>query len=192
MRVGLYFGSFNPIHHGHLLIASYVLQHTNIQQVWFVVSPQNPLKPAASLLNEYHRLHLVKLAVEGAKDLRASDIEFRLPKPSFTVDTLAYLQEKYPVNEFSIIMGSDSFQNLAKWKNGEWLLRNFPIYVYKRPNHLTLPQYKGAKAVHDLEAPLLPISSTDIRKNIRESKSIRYLVPDTVREEIERNGYYRN
>jgi len=191
MKVGLYFGSFNPIHHGHLLIATYVLQHTNIQQVWFVVSPQNPLKPTASLLNEYHRLHLVKVAIEGARDLRASDIEFRLPKPSFTVNTLAYLQEKYPVNEFSIIMGSDSFQNLPKWKNGEWLLRNFTVYVYKRPGYLSLPLYEGAKEIHDLDAPLLPISSTDIRKNIRESKSIRYLVPDSVREEIERNGYYR-
>lgn len=191
MKVGLYFGSFNPIHHGHLLIATYVLQHTSVQQIWFVVSPQNPLKPTASLLNEYHRLHLVRLAIEGARDLRASDIEFHLPKPSFTVNTLTYLQEKYPVNEFSIIMGSDSFQNLPKWKNGEWLLRNFTIYVYKRPGHLTLPLYEAAKEVHDLDAPLLPISSTDIRKNIRESKSIRYLVPDAVREEIERNGYYR-
>lgn len=192
MRVGLYFGSFNPIHHGHLLIATYVLQHTNIQQVWFVVSPQNPLKPSATLLNEYHRFHLVQLAIEGARDLRASDIEFRLPKPSFTVDTLAFLQEKYPVIEFSIIMGSDSFQNLPKWKNAPWLLRNFPVYVYKRPGHLTLPSYEGAKEVHDLDAPLLPISSTDIRTNIRESKSIRYLVPEAVREEIERNGYYRS
>jgi nicotinate-nucleotide adenylyltransferase len=192
MRVGLYFGSFNPIHHGHLLIATYVLQHTPVQQVWFVVSPQNPLKPTASLLNEYHRFHLVKLAIEGAKDLRASDIEFRLPKPSFTVDTLAFLQEKYPVNQFSIIMGSDSFQNLPKWKNGDWLLRNFPVYVYLRPGHLDLPVYADAKEVHNLDAPLLPISSTDIRKNIRESKSIRYWVPDAVREEIERNSYYRS
>jgi len=192
MRVGLYFGSFNPIHHGHLLIASFVLQHTDLQQVWFVISPQNPLKPATSLLNEYHRLHLVQLAIEGAKDLRASDIEFRLPKPSFTANTLAYLQEKYPSHEFSIIMGSDSFQNLPKWKNADWLLRNFPIYVYRRPGHTTLPVYEGAKEIKELAAPLLPISSTDIRKNIRDSKSIRYLVPEAVREDIERNGYYRS
>jgi nicotinate-nucleotide adenylyltransferase len=190
MKIGLYFGSFNPIHHGHLLIASYVLQQTTLQQVWFVVSPQNPLKPAASLLNEYHRFHLVRLAIEGAKDLRASDIEFRLPKPSFTANTLAYLQEKYPSHEFSIIMGSDSFQNLSKWKNADWLLRNYPVYVYKRPGHLTLPVYEGAKEIHELAAPLLPISSTGIRKNIREAKSIRYLVPEAVREEIERNRYY--
>jgi len=190
MRIGLYFGSFNPIHHGHLLIASYILQNTAIQQVWFVVSPQNPLKPAATLLNEYHRLYLVQLAVEGEKDLKALDIEFKLPKPSYTVDTLAYLQEKYPGHEFSIIMGSDSFQNLPKWKNGDWLLRNYSIYVYRRPEHEQLPHYSGAKDIHFLQAPLLPISSTQIRKNLKERKSIRYLVPEAVRTEIERNGYY--
>jgi nicotinate-nucleotide adenylyltransferase len=190
MRVGLYFGSFNPIHHGHLLIATYVLNHTAVQQVWFVVSPQNPLKPAASLLNEYHRLYLVQLAIEGEKELRASDIEFKLPKPSYTIDTLTYLQEKYPNNEFSIIMGSDSFQNLPKWKNSDYLLRNYPIYIYKRPGFETLPVYPGAKEIHELDAPLLPISSTHVRKNVKDGKSIRYLVPEAVRIEIERNGYY--
>ena len=190
MRVGLYFGSFNPIHHGHLLIASYVLQHTPLQQVWFVVSPQNPLKPSASLLNEYHRLYLVQLAVEGEKNLKASDIEFKLPKPSYTTDTLTYLQEKYPTHEFSIIMGSDSFQNLPKWKNADWLLTHYPIYIYKRPGHTVLPEYPGAKEIHVLDAPLLPVSSTDIRKSIKEGRSIRYQVPDAVRAEIERNGYY--
>jgi nicotinate-nucleotide adenylyltransferase len=190
MKVGLYFGSFNPIHHGHLLIASFVLNHTDLQQVWFVVSPQNPLKPAASLLNEYHRLYLVQLAVEGEKNLKASDIEFKLPKPSYTIDTLTYLQEKYPTHEFSVIMGSDSFQNLAKWKNADWLIKHYPIYVYKRPGFEKLPVYPGAVGVHELKAPLLPISSTDVRKNIKAGKSIRYLVPENVRAEIERNGYY--
>ncbi len=190
MKIGLYFGSFNPIHHGHLVIASYVLDHTELQQVWFVVSPQNPLKPAASLLNEYHRLYLVQLAIEGDKNLRASDIEFKLPKPSYTVDTLTYLQEKYPTHEFSIIMGSDSFQNLPRWKNSEWLLKNYPIYIYTRPGYETLPVYPGARAIHRLDAPLLPISSTSIRKDIKEGRSIRYVVPENVRAEIERNGYY--
>jgi len=190
MRIGLYFGSFNPIHHGHLLIASYILQHTSLEQVWFVVSPQNPLKPAASLLNEYHRLYLVQLAIEGAKDLKAQDIEFKLPKPSYTSDTLTYLQEKYPTHEFSIIMGSDSFQNLPRWKNANWLLKNYSIYVYKRPEHEQLPVYPGAKDIQILQAPLLPISSTTIRQYIKEGKSIRFLVPEKVREEIERNGYY--
>jgi len=190
MKVGLYFGSFNPIHHGHLLVATYILQNTALQQIWFVVSPQNPLKPAASLLNEYNRLYLVQLAIEGERNLRALDIEFKLPKPSYTVDTLAYLQEKYPIAEFSVIMGSDSFQNLPRWKNAGWLLKNYPVYVYKRPEHEQLPVYPEAKDIHILQAPLLPISSTHIRKNIKEGKSIRYLVPEAVRAEIERNGYY--
>lgn len=190
MKIGLYFGSFNPIHHGHLLIASYILQHTELKQVWFVISPQNPLKPSVSLLNEYHRLYLVQLAIEGENNFKASDIEFKLPKPSFTVDTLTYLQEKYPANEFAVIMGSDSFQNLPKWKNYNWLLQHYPIYVYKRPEHETLPEYPNVKGVHVLNAPLLPISSTQIRKDIKAGRSIRYLVPETVRIEIERNGYY--
>jgi nicotinate-nucleotide adenylyltransferase len=190
MKVGLYFGSFNPIHHGHLLIASYVLQHTALQQIWFVVSPQNPLKPAASLLNEYHRLYLVQLAIEGETRLRASDIEFKLPKPSYTIDTLTYLQEKYPNHEFSIIMGSDSFQNLPKWKSADYLLGHYSIYVYKRPGNEVLPAYPGAKDIHELDAPLLPISSTYVRNIIKDRKSIRYLVPEAVRMEIERNHYY--
>lgn len=190
MKIGLYFGSFNPIHHGHLIIASYILQHTDLQQVWFVVSPQNPLKPAASLLNEYHRLYLVQLAIEGVPNLKTSDIEFKLPKPSFTVDTLTYLQEKYPSNEFAVIMGSDSFQNLPKWKNHHWLLQHYPVYVYKRQGNEKIPEYAGAKSIHVLNAPLLPISSTDIRKDIKEGRSIRYLVPESVRLEIERNNYY--
>lgn len=191
MQIGLYFGSFNPIHHGHLIIANYILQHTGLDQIWFVVSPQNPLKPVATLLNEYHRLYLVNVAVEGENKLKASDIEFKLPKPSYTVDTLAYLQEKYPAYQFALIMGSDSFQNLPKWKNYKYILENFPIYVYKRPHHESLPEYPGAKKIVIVEAPLLPISATHIRKNIKEGKSIRYLLPDAVRDEIERNGYYR-
>ena len=192
MQIGLYFGSFNPIHHGHLLIAEYILENDSaLDQIWFVVSPQNPLKPSGSLLNEYHRLYLVQLAVEGENKLKASDIEFKLPKPSYTVDTLTYLQEKYPAHQFSIIMGSDSFQNLPKWKNYTHLLRNYPIYIYKRMAHETIPPHPEAKKLILLEAPLLPISATDIRKKIKAGKSIRYLVPETVREEIERNGYYR-
>ena len=191
MKIGLYFGSFNPVHHGHLIIASYLTQHTDLKQVWFIVSPQNPLKPAASLLNEYHRLYLLQLAIEGETNLKVSDIEFKLPKPSFTVDTLTYLQEKYPNHEFAVIMGSDSFQNLSKWKNYTWLLQHYPIYVYKRPEYETLPDYPSARAIHVLNAPLLPISSTQIRKDIKAHRSIRYLVPDAVRAEIERNGYYQ-
>lgn len=192
MQIGLYFGSFNPIHHGHLLIATFILENTDLDQVWFVVSPQNPLKSSGALLNEYHRLFLVNTAIEGENRLKASDIEFKLPKPSYTADTLAYLQEKYPQNNFSVIMGSDSFQNLVKWKNYRHILQNYTLYIYKRPQHEVLPEYPEAKKIIVLEAPLLPISATHIRKNIKEGKSIRFLVPDAVREEIERNGYYKS
>lgn len=190
MKIGLYFGSFNPIHHGHLIIAVHMLEHTGLQQVWFVVSPQNPLKPAAGLLNEYHRLALVQLAIEGEPRLRAVDIEFRLPRPSYTIDTLTHLSERYPEHEFSLIMGGDSFQNLPRWKNHEQLLSRYPVLVYQRPG-ISLPDYPLGN-VQVIAAPLLEISATQIRKSVQEGKSIRYLVPDAVREEIERNGYYRN
>ena len=191
MKVGLYFGSFNPIHVGHCIIANYVLANTSLDQVWFIVSPQNPLKTSAGMLNEYHRLHLVQLAVEAENGLRVNDIEFRLPKPSYTVDTLSYLQEKYPHHSFSVILGSDSFKNLPKWKNYFHIIQHYPIYVYVRPGHEDITFYPNAD-ITTLKAPLLEISSTLIRKNIKEGKSIRYLVPDKVLEEITRNGYYRN
>lgn len=189
MKIGLYFGSFNPIHIGHLIIASYVANNTDMQQVWFVVSPQNPLKPSSVLLNEYHRLHLVHLAVEDDLRLKASDVEFKLPRPSYTIDTLTYLQEKYPQHEFSVIMGSDSFQNLPRWKNFELLVKNYPIIVYKR-KEFTITDTFGANVVL-LEAPMLEISATEIRDNIKSGKTIRYLVPEKVREEIEQNSYYK-
>ena len=190
MKIGLFFGSFNPIHHGHLIIASYILQKTDIRQVWFVLSPQNPLKPSNSLLNEYQRLFLAQLAIEGENSLRVSDIEFRLPRPSFTIDTLTYLTEKYPEHEFAVILGSDSFENLPKWKNYQKILENYPVYVYLRPGHLQLPTYEGAN-VTVLKAPQLEISATHIRDTIKAGHSIKYLVPEKVKEEIERNNYYR-
>jgi nicotinate-nucleotide adenylyltransferase len=191
MKVGLYFGSFNPIHNGHLIIASYIVQNTPLDQVWFVISPQNPLKKSNSLLNEYHRLFLVQVSIEEEPSLKASDIEFRLPKPSYTIDTLTYLEEKYPTHQFSVIMGSDSFLNLSQWKNYKQLLTNYPIYVYERPGFKPGNIYENAQVVF-LDAPLLEISSTYIRKIIKEGKSIRFLVPEKVRIEIEHNGYYRN
>jgi nicotinate-nucleotide adenylyltransferase len=190
MKVGLYFGSFNPIHHGHLIIANHVLQTIGIDQVWFVVSPQNPLKPSAGLLNEYHRLFLVNLAIEPEPKLKASDIEFKLPRPSYTIDTLAYLTEKYPQHQFSLIMGSDSLCNLHKWKNYLQILQHYPIYVYKRPGVESVPAFpKGSITIVD--APLLQISATHIRENIRKGLSIRYLVPDKVMDEIVHNHYYK-
>ena len=189
MKIGLYFGSFNPIHIGHLIVASYVANHTEMQQVWFVVSPQNPLKPSSVLLNEYHRLHLVHMAVEEDLRLKASDVEFKLPRPSYTIDTLTYLQEKYPQHKFSIIMGSDSFQNLPRWKNFEQLVKNYPFIIYKRPGFEVTGMLNATVTI--LHAPQLEISATEIRDNIKSGKTIRYIVPDKVREEIEQNSYYK-
>ncbi len=188
MNIGLYFGSFNPVHIGHLIIAKYMVQHTNLDQVWFIVSPQNPFKESAGLLNEYQRLHLVKLAIEGEDDLKASDIEFHLPRPSYTVDTLAYLGERYPQHLFSVIMGGDSYQNLHRWKNAPVIMKNYPLYVYKRPGFAV---ENTETSVIVVDAPLLQISATAIRRMIKEGKSIRYLVPDIVQQEIEKTGYYK-
>jgi nicotinate-nucleotide adenylyltransferase len=191
MKIGLYFGSFNPIHHGHLIIAQHMVQHTDLDQLWFVVSPQNPLKPSNGLLNEFHRLYLIQLSIENEPGLKVTDIEFRLPRPSYTVDTLTYLGEKYPQHQFSVIMGSDSFENLPRWKNYQHILQHYPIYVYKRPGHEVTTTFDGAQ-VTILQAPMLEISATHIRNTIKEGKSIRYLVPDKVAEEITRNNYYRS
>lgn len=190
MKVGLYFGSFNPVHIGHLIIANHIVEHTNVDQVWLIVSPQNPLKPAASLLNEYQRLHLVQIAVNNNERLKASDIEFKLPKPSYTIDTLIYLEEKYPNHAFSVIMGSDSFTNIGKWKNADVLQENYPLIIYQRPEFRVTSNIESPN-ITVLNAPLLDISATSIRQHIKEKKSIRYLVTDDVREEIEKNGYYR-
>lgn len=190
MNIGLYFGSFNPVHHGHLIIANHIVNNTALQEVWLVVSPQNPFKNSAVLLNENHRFHLVQLALEGESRLRASNIEFKLPKPSYTVNTLAYLAEKYPAHQFTIIMGSDGFQNINKWHNASVILSQYPILVYKRPG-FEITKTFGAD-VKELDAPLLQISSTHIRKLIKEKKSIRYLVPDSVKNEIETQHYYKS
>jgi nicotinate-nucleotide adenylyltransferase len=189
MKIGLYFGSFNPVHVGHLIIGSFVANNTDVDQVWFVISPHNPLKKTSALLNEYHRLHLVQLAIEKDEQLRASNIEFKLPRPSYTIDTLTYLTEKYPDYSFTVIMGSDSFQNISRWKNYEQLLKNYSIYVYSRPGF----EVKATSGnIRVLKAPLLEISSTQLREAIKAGKSIRYLVPESVEEEIERNGYYKS
>ncbi len=189
MKIGLYFGSFNPIHNGHLIIAQHVLNETDLKQVWFVVSPQNPFKQQKTLLNEYDRLHLVNLAIQKSTSFKAIDIEFSLPKPSYTINTLIYLQEKYPQHEFSIIMGSDSLQNLDKWKNAETIMERYPIYVYIRPGFPAIQE--GVAELHSLNAPLLEISATHIRELLVAGKSIRFLVPEIVHDEIELTGYYK-
>ena len=189
MKIGLYFGSFNPIHNGHLIIANHVLNETDIRRIWFVVSPQNPFKHSGTLLNEYERLHLVRMAIEGDDRLRGSDIEFLLPKPSFTSATLAYLQEKNREYEFVIIMGSDSFQNLGKWKNYEMIVSNYSILVYKRPGFEVVNDLNAK--VEIMNAPLLEISSTYIRELVRANKCIKYLVPEKIEEEVQSNRFFK-
>jgi nicotinate-nucleotide adenylyltransferase len=189
MKIGLYFGSFNPIHNGHLIIAQHLLNETDLSKIWFVVSPQNPFKLQKTLLNEYDRLHMVNKAIEGSADLKAVDIEFKLPKPSYTINTLQYLHEKYPTHEFAIIMGSDSYQNIDEWKNAEKLKRDYVIYVYERPG-FPVP-YGTSENIISVKAPLLQISATHIRNLIQQQKSIRFLVPDVIKEEIEQNNYYK-
>ncbi|MBN9350108.1 MAG: nicotinate-nucleotide adenylyltransferase [Chitinophagaceae bacterium] len=189
MKVGLYFGSFNPIHNGHLIVASHMVNYGGVERVWFVVSPQNPFKDSKSLLNEHHRKFLVDLAVEGDVRFKCSNVEFRLPRPSYTINTLVHLEEEYPGHEFSVIIGSDSFQNIKNWRNSGVLLKNYTFLIYKRPG-FEIPESMLSERIYIIEAPLLQISGTYIRKLIKERKSIRYLVPDVVNEQIISQQFY--
>jgi nicotinate-nucleotide adenylyltransferase len=189
MKIGLFFGSFNPVHVGHLIIANYMATQTDLQQVWLVVSPQNPLKPKNTLARDRDRLNMVQLAIGENPLLRVSDIEFKLPKPSFTIDTLAYLAEKYPQHEFTLIMGGDNIGSIHKWKNYELLLRGYDIYVYKRPNY-DLGEWATQPRVKVFEAPLMEISATYIRSCLIEGKSVQYLVPDNVKQYLEESRLY--
>lgn len=190
MKVGLYFGSFNPIHIGHLIIANHLQQFSDLDQVWFVVSPQNPFKEKSSLANDYDRLHLVNLAIEDYPHLKASNVEFSLPKPSYTIDTLVVLEEKYPEHEFSLIMGMDNLTNFHKWKNHEQILKNYSIYVYPR-----IGSEPGPWAHHPkfqfINAPIMEISSTFIRQSIKENKNIRPLLPEKVWKYLDGSSLYK-
>ena len=190
MKVGLFFGSFNPVHTGHMIIANHMAEHTNLDQVWIVVSPHNPFKEKKSLANDYDRLHLVNLAIGDMNKLRASNIEFSLPKPSYTIDTLTYLHEKHPDYTFALILGGDNLPTLPKWKNYELLVEQYEFYIYKRPRY-ELGEFVKRLNFHVAEAPLLDISASYIRKCIREEKSIRYLVPDAVYDYIEGSNMYK-
>jgi nicotinate-nucleotide adenylyltransferase len=199
MKIGLYFGTYNPIHVGHLIIANHMADSSDLDQVWLVVSPQNPLKNKTTLLADYHRLALVKIAIEENPNLKASNIEFDLPKPSYTIDTLTYLQEKHPEHEYSIIMGEDNLRTLHKWKNHEVILSNHKIYVY--PRVLTAQEilakdvkmetpFKDHPNVIITEAPVMKISASFIRNAIKEKKEVRYLLTDPVCKYVAEMHFY--
>lgn len=204
MRVGLYFGTFNPVHVGHLIIANHIAEYTDLDQVWLVVTPQNPLKVKSSLLADYHRLALVKEAIKDNAQLRASDVEFSLPQPNYTTNTLIHLKEKYPQNEFSLIMGEDNLRTFHRWKNYDYLLDNFRIFVYPRvlttqeENELDLGQSESSNgieahpSVHILdEVPVMKVSSSFIRQAIHEGKDVRYLLTEPVFRYIDEMNFYR-
>lgn len=188
-KTGLLFGSFNPIHNGHLILANYMAEFTDLNEVWFVVSPQNPLKEKKSLLPDYHRLALVRLAVENQTRLKVSNIEFNMPKPSYTIDTLTWLNEKYPENDFSIICGTDIFSSFHKWKNHNEILNQYSIYVYPRPGY-DGGEYLKHGSVKLFNAPLMEISSSFIRKGIKDKKDMTYWMPRNVYEYIQEMHFY--
>lgn len=190
MKIGLFFGSFNPVHVGHMIIANYMATQTDLDQVWLVVSPQNPLKRKETLARDRERLHMVNLAVGDNPFLRVSDIEFGLPSPSYTVNTLAYLREKYPDHRFILIMGGDNLATIDKWKNYEFLLNEYEIYLYSRPDY-DPGEFGKYPNVRQFDAPRMEISSSYIRKCIAEGKSVQYLVPDKVFEYLESGAMYR-
>jgi nicotinate-nucleotide adenylyltransferase len=189
-KTGLFFGSFNPIHNGHLIIAGYMAEFTELKEVWFIVSPHNPLKEKSTLLEDHHRLAMANIAVEDDPRFRASNIEFHLPKPSYTIDTLTYLSEKYPQKEFVLIAGSDNLPSLHKWKNYEQLLEQYHFYIYPRPD-VAKSRFDDHPHIHFTEAPLIEISSSFIRKGISEGKNMRHFLPDRVWTYIEEMHFYK-
>jgi nicotinate-nucleotide adenylyltransferase len=195
-RIGLYFGSFNPIHIGHMAIAGYMTEFTDLDQVWFVVSPQNPLKKKETLLADHHRLYMAQIAIGDHDKLKASDIEFRLPLPSYTINTLAYLGEKHNGHEFCLVMGEDNLYTLHKWKNAQELAASYPIYIYprrdiKKPASPLLEQLLKKGNIHRVKAPLMEISGTFIREGIRKGHDMSFYLAPEVWKYIEEMHFYK-
>lgn len=192
MKIGLYFGSFNPIHIGHLVIANHLAEYSDLDQVWFVVTPHNPFKKKSSLLDNYQRLEMVYRATKDYTKLKPSDIEFNLPQPNYTVNTLAYLQEKHADHEFALIMGEDNLKNFHKWKNYEVILENHDIYVYPRiSENKTESQSTEHKKIHPVNAPIMQLSSTFIRNAIKEGKNVKPMLPEFVWEYLDEMNFYK-
>lgn len=192
MKIGLYFGSFNPIHIGHLVIANHMAEYSDLNQVWFVVTPHNPFKKKSSLLDDYQRLEMVYRATKDYTKLKPSDIEFNLPQPNYTINTLAYLQEKHLNYEFSLIMGEDNLKSFHKWKNYQLILENHDIYVYPRVSEERVEtQFDGHKKIHPIDAPIMELSSTFIRKAIKAGKNVRPMLPEFVWEYLDEMNFYK-
>ncbi|HXJ99561.1 MAG TPA: nicotinate (nicotinamide) nucleotide adenylyltransferase [Gelidibacter sp.] len=192
MKIGLYFGTFNPIHIGHLIIANHLAEHSDLNQVWFMVTPQSPFKVKASMLNNHDRLEMVYRATKDYDKLRPNAIEFGLPQPNFTVDTLAYLEEKYPTHEFSLIMGEDNLKSFHKWKNYELILENHTIYVYPRLSEgVVETQFDNHPKIHRVEAPIMELSSTFIRNAIKNGKNVKPMLPEHVWEYVDEMNFYK-
>ncbi len=191
-KIGLFFGSFNPIHIGHLILANYILEHSDLEELWFVVSPQNPFKDKKSLLKDNNRLDMVQLALKNYPKMRASNVEFSLPKPNYTIDTLTYLHEKFPDVSFSLIMGEDNLKGLPKWKNSEVLIQNHQIIVYPRVfedrNDEDFVQHEN---IEKINAPIIELSATEIRNMIKEGKNVRPMLPPEVFEYLDGSSFYR-
>lgn len=192
MKIGLYFGSFNPIHVGHLIIANHMVEHSDLDKIWFVVTPHNPHKKKTTLLEDNHRLSMVDIALEDYPKMKSSKIEFDLPQPSYTVNTLAYISEKYPKDDFCLIMGEDNLKSFHKWKNYETILENHHVYVYPRISKGTVEtQFDNHKKIHKVAAPIVEISSTMIRKGIKEQQNTRPLVSQNVWQYIDEMNFYK-
>jgi nicotinate-nucleotide adenylyltransferase len=190
MKIGLFFGSFNPVHSGHMIIAQFMAEFSVLDQIWMVVSPQNPLKPAGTLLQDYQRLQLVELAIDGYRKIKVSKIEFELPRPSYTIQTLAYLREKHPEHEFALIMGADNLETFHKWKNYELILEDHDIFIYPRPGS-DGGNLKEHPRVHWTDAPVMEISSTFIRNAIKNKKDVSFMMPEKVAAYIEEMNFYK-
>ncbi len=191
-KTGLFFGSFNPVHIGHLILANYILEHSDMDELWFVVSPQNPFKEKKSLLKDHNRLDMVQLALQNYPQMRASNVEFSLPRPSYTIDTLTYLHEKYPDVAFSLIMGEDNLKNLHKWKNADVLIQNHQIIVYPRMFEGKMEQPVAEhENIIPIKAPVIELSATEIRRMIKEGKNVRPMLPPEVFEYLDGSSFYK-
>ena len=192
MKIGLYFGTFNPIHIGHLTIANHLAEHSDLDQVWFVVTPQSPFKKKSSMLDNYQRLEMVYLATKDYDKLRPCDIEFGLKQPNYTIDTLTYLFEKFPDYEFALIMGEDNLKSFHKWKNYEQILQNHNIYVYPRISEGNInTEFNNNSKIFNISAPIMELSSTFIRQEIKAGKNVRPMLPENVWQYIDEMNFYR-